>query len=62
MDHALWRSLPGLPRTRVSEHQLSTWIRPLQAQEEDGFLRLLATIVLCGTGSKNTIWPRSKPH
>ena len=42
MDHALWKACQACLERELSEHQLSTWIRPLQAQEEDGFLRLLA--------------------
>ncbi|MCC7220315.1 MAG: chromosomal replication initiator protein DnaA [Candidatus Contendobacter sp.] len=42
MDHALWKACQACLERELSEHHLSTWIRPLQAQEEDGFLRLLA--------------------
>jgi len=42
VDHALWKACQACLERELSEHQLSTWIRPLQAQEEDGFLRLLA--------------------
>ncbi len=42
MDHALWKACQVCLDHELSEHQLSTWIRPLQAQEENDVLRLLA--------------------
>jgi len=42
VDHALWKACQACLEHELSEHQLSTWIRPLQAQEENDVLRLLA--------------------
>ena len=42
MDHVLWKACQARLECELSEHQLSTWIRPLQAQEEGSILRLLA--------------------
>ena len=42
MDHALWKACQDCLERELSEQQLSTWIRPLLAQEEAEVLRLLA--------------------
>jgi chromosomal replication initiator protein len=42
VDHTLWKACQDCLERELSEQQLSTWIRPLHAQEEDGVLRLLA--------------------
>ncbi len=42
MDHALWKACLECLERELSEAQLSTWIRPLHAQEDDQTLRLLA--------------------
>ena len=42
MDHALWKACLECLERELSEAQLSTWIRPLHAQEDDHTLRLLA--------------------
>ncbi|MFO1371611.1 MAG: chromosomal replication initiator protein DnaA [Candidatus Competibacteraceae bacterium] len=42
MDHTLWRACLDCLERELSEHQLSTWIRPLHAQAEGDTLRLLA--------------------
>jgi len=38
----LWDQCLSLLETELSEQQLNTWIRPLQAHEEDGRLRIMA--------------------
>lgn len=42
MEHSLWKACLDCLERELSEHQLSTWIRPLYAQEEHDTLRLLA--------------------
>ncbi|MDG4550724.1 MAG: chromosomal replication initiator protein DnaA [Candidatus Contendobacter sp.] len=42
MDRALWKDCLECLERELTEQQLSTWIRPLHAQEEDNTLRLLA--------------------
>lgn len=42
MDHNLWKTCQDCLERELSEQQLSTWIRPLHAQEEAGVLLLLA--------------------
>ena len=42
MDHALWKTCLDCLERELSEPQLSTWIRPLHAQEDGDILRLLA--------------------
>lgn len=42
MDHALWKDCLECLERELTEQQLSTWIRPLHAQEEGDALRLLA--------------------
>ena len=42
MDHALWKACLECLERELSEQQLSTWIRPLHAQQEGDALRLLA--------------------
>ena len=42
MDHELWKACLKRLEHELSEPQLSTWIRPLHAREDDGALRLLA--------------------
>ena len=42
MDNALWKACLDSLERELSEQQLSTWIRPLHAQENAGSLRLLA--------------------
>ena len=42
MDQALWKDCLESLERELSEQQLSTWIRPLHAQEEGDTLRLLA--------------------
>jgi chromosomal replication initiator protein len=42
VDHALWKACLECLERELSEAQLSTWIRPLHAQEDDQTLRLLA--------------------
>ncbi|MFZ1828652.1 MAG: chromosomal replication initiator protein DnaA [Candidatus Competibacteraceae bacterium] len=42
MEHPLWKACQDCLERELSEIQLSTWIRPLHAQEEAGALRLLA--------------------
>ena len=42
MEHTLWKACQDCLEHELSEIQLSTWIRPLHAQEEAGVLRLLA--------------------
>lgn len=42
MDHALWKTCLDCLERELSDHQLSTWIRPLHALEDAGALRLLA--------------------
>ncbi|MCC9000626.1 MAG: chromosomal replication initiator protein DnaA, partial [Candidatus Contendobacter sp.] len=42
MDHDLWKACLECLERELSETQLSTWIRPLHAQEDDHALRLLA--------------------
>jgi chromosomal replication initiator protein len=42
VDHALWKACLECLERELSETQLSTWIRPLHAQEDDHALRLLA--------------------
>ena len=42
MDHALWKDCLECLERELTEQQLSTWIRPLHAQEEGDVLRLLA--------------------
>jgi chromosomal replication initiator protein len=39
---SLWNRCLSLLETEMPEQQFNTWIRPLQAVEEDGILRLLA--------------------
>jgi chromosomal replication initiator protein len=42
VDHALWKDCLECLERELTEQQLSTWIRPLHAQEEGDALRLLA--------------------
>jgi chromosomal replication initiator protein len=42
VDHALWKACLNRLERELSEQQLSTWIRPLHAQEDASGLRLLA--------------------
>jgi chromosomal replication initiator protein len=42
VDNALWKACLDSLERELSEQQLSTWIRPLHAQENAGSLRLLA--------------------
>lgn len=42
VDHELWKACLKRLEHELSEPQLSTWIRPLHAREDDGALRLLA--------------------
>jgi len=42
VDHTLWKACQDCLERELSEQQLSTWIRPLHAQEEADALRLLA--------------------
>ena len=42
MDYALWKDCLECLERELTEQQLSTWIRPLHAQEEGDALRLLA--------------------
>ncbi|HNM43497.1 DnaA N-terminal domain-containing protein, partial [Plasticicumulans sp.] len=42
MDDALWKLCLARLEHELSEQQLNTWVRPLQAIVEDGGLRLLA--------------------
>jgi len=42
VDHTLWKACQDCLEHELSEKQLSTWIRPLHAQEDVGVLRLLA--------------------
>ncbi len=42
MTESLWSSCVRLLEREVPEQQLNTWIRPLQAEEADGVLRLYA--------------------
>lgn len=42
MDEALWKLCLARLEHELSEQQLNTWVRPLQAIVEDGGLRLLA--------------------
>jgi hypothetical protein len=42
VEHPLWKACQDCLERELSEIQLSTWIRPLHAQEEAGALRLLA--------------------
>ncbi len=42
MDHVLWKACLECLERELSEPQLSTWIRPLQIQEDQDTLRLLA--------------------
>jgi chromosomal replication initiator protein len=42
VDHALWKDCLECLERELTEQQLSTWIRPLHAQEEGDVLRLLA--------------------
>jgi chromosomal replication initiator protein len=42
VDHTLWKTCQDCLESELSEQQLSTWIRPLHAQEEAGVLLLLA--------------------
>jgi chromosomal replication initiator protein len=42
VDHALWKVCLECLERELTEQQLSTWIRPLHAQEEGDTLRLLA--------------------
>ncbi len=42
MDHILWKACQAHLERELSEHQLSTWIRPLQAVELEQGLEILA--------------------
>ncbi|RLK46513.1 chromosomal replication initiator protein DnaA [Alkalispirillum mobile] len=42
MENSLWKQCLRRLEQEIPDQQLNTWIRPLQAQEEDGRLRLLA--------------------
>ncbi len=42
MENPLWKACQDRLEHELSERQLSTWIRPLHAQEQHGVLRLLA--------------------
>lgn len=42
MENPLWKACQDRLEHELSERQLSTWIRPLHAQEQNGVLRLLA--------------------
>ncbi|NJO13160.1 MAG: chromosomal replication initiator protein DnaA, partial [Gammaproteobacteria bacterium] len=42
MEASLWNRCLRLLETEVPEQQFNTWVRPLQAVEENGVLRLLA--------------------
>jgi chromosomal replication initiator protein len=42
VEHTLWKACQDCLERELSEIQLSTWIRPLHAQEEANVLRLLA--------------------
>lgn len=42
MEETLWKACLDCLERQLSEQQLSTWIRPLHALEQDGALRLLA--------------------
>jgi chromosomal replication initiator protein len=42
LNESLWKICLRSLEREVPDQQLNTWIRPLQAQEEDGCLRLLA--------------------
>ena len=42
MEASLWTRCMGAFETELPEQQFNTWVRPLQAMEGDGALRLLA--------------------
>ena len=42
MEASLWSRCLRLLESEIPEQQFNTWVRPLQAVEEDGVLRLLA--------------------
>ena len=42
MEASLWNRCLRLLESEVPEQQFNTWVRPLQAVEENGVLRLLA--------------------
>ncbi|HSC05542.1 MAG TPA: DnaA N-terminal domain-containing protein, partial [Steroidobacteraceae bacterium] len=42
MEASLWNRCLRLLESEIPEQQFNTWVRPLQAVEEDGVLKLLA--------------------